>query len=298
MKVGKLILNILYHKLLRKTKKEIKEVKNFNVYPSLLDIPYKDDGLFNHKFDVIKAVENRNNICYLNVHGGAYMFSTHRNNYYYATKFVERGFDAVLLDYLPNDGKRNTIDLIKDTLDNLLYVFEHKKELGLENDRFFIGGDSAGGHISLLCALIVNNKDLQEKFGYDFKDNKVEAIILSCPVYDYETIGEAMTKAAQKRMFGPLYFDQEQRKEISPRTYIDKLDIPTFICTAKKDFLRNESLTLHQDLLGRGFKHEFIDIDSNDKKIGHIYNVDFPDYPICLEVNNKIIEFLLQKLAK
>ena len=297
MKVNRFLLELLYRKLLKKVTNEIKNVPNLNEFPSTLDIPFKDDGLFNHKFDVIKAVENRNNICLLNIHGGAYMFSTHRNNYYFVTKFVARGFDAVTLDYLPNNGKRNTLDLVKDVLDNIQYVFEHKVELGLENEKFVLSGDSAGGHFALLATLIVNNKEIQKKFGYDFGDNKIDAVLLSCPVYNYEALGIGMmTNAALKRMLGPNHKDMEQRKLLSPRTYIDTLNIPTLICTCKNDFLRTESLTLHEDLLSREFKHEFIDIDCDEKEIAHIYNVDLPDHPVSKEVNEKWIEFMLKNL--
>ena len=279
-------------------KKRRKYIVNREDYKERANIPYLNDDNKYHTFDVIYASEeNRKNICIIDIHGGSYMFSTHLDNYRFARFFVERGFDVATLDYLPNNGKRSTKDLIDDVYQNIRYIFAHLKELELENDKFVITGDSAGGHISLLLALAWTNKDIAEKLGYEFPEVQIHSLLVNSPVYDFEFVtSQSMKKSGSKRMFGPRYNDQELNKLLSPKTHIEKLKTPIFVSACKNDFIRMQPLLLKEDLEKLNKEHVFMDIQADDKEVDHVHNVTKPELKESIEVNSAMIDFILNNM--
>ncbi len=271
---------------------------DFSNFDADLHIPFMNDTNKYHTLNVLRAKENRRNICIIDIHGGSYLFNTCNENTYYASKFVLEGFDAVCLDYQPNDGKtRHTKDLIDDTVKGLLYVFQHLKELKLENDCFVITGDSAGGHIALLLAEALSDPGFAKELGYDFNNIKIEVALVNSPVYDFAAIGdEFLTEKAMIRMFGPHYNDEKLNKLVSPKEHLDSLNMPLFVSTCKNDFLRGESLKLKEDLELLKKDHQFIDIDSDEKNVNHVHNVVYPELKESIQVNNAMIDFIMNNL--
>ena len=101
-----------------------------------------------------------------------------------------------------------------------------------------------------------------------------------------------MTKSGKKRLLGTDYSNLEVRKLICPKTNLHYLDIPLFLSTCKLDFIRSESLQLKEAMVNYENKFKFIDIDSDNKEIGHVHNVITPELPESKEVNKAMIEFV------
>ena len=277
-----------------------KAVTNFYpdpIYRPKNNIPYLDDNHENHKFDVYYAKAKRKNVTIIDIHGGSYLFGHRLENYNLARIFLDEGYDFIAVDYVPNTGKRNTIDIVRDCVDCLHYISLHLRELNMEDNRFVICGDSAGGHLALLMAEILANDALKEKFTSKNINIKLEAILLNCPVYDYVPLGEdSMTRRARRRMFGPTFENMEERALISPREHIDDVNIPIFLSTSRYDFIRNESITLNKDLEARNIDHNFVDIYSDNKKVAHVHNIIHPKLDESVIVNQAMLTFLSEKL--
>ena len=114
MKLNRLFLNIVRKTVLKDVARRRKLYPPHGLYTEFLNIPFIDDGHINHQYAVYLAKERHKKCCVIDVHGGSYMFCDHTDNYYIATKFLERGFDFATIDYLPNDGNRDTFDLVED----------------------------------------------------------------------------------------------------------------------------------------------------------------------------------------
>lgn len=293
MTFNRFIINFLKVKLTIDNYKRRKRYKTIDSYEHKLDVPFIDDKYINHKFDLFFAKEKRSNICVIDIHGGAYILGQHRDNFVFGEALLNMGYDFISLDYLPNNGKRDTLDLINDIYKGLRYVFDHLKELGLENDKFVIAGDSAGGHFALLFAELISNPKLaKEKFDFDLEDIDISSVIVNCPVYDFINITVGLTNGASKRMLGPKYFDKDSLALVSPKTYIEELKIPLFLSTCKLDFIRPHSLGLKEDLDRFNLKHTFLDIDSDNKKVDHVHNVIRPYLEESKMVNEAIDKFI------
>lgn len=301
MKIGRLGVNILKWHNVRAYIKRRKLYPPHGQFLERLDIPYINDGNVNHKFDLYYGDrDKKKNVCILYIHGGSYIFGEHQDSYWYALTFLKEGYDFISLDYIPNDGKRSVKDSLDDIYKNINCVLSHQKELNIEGDNYVIAGDSAGGHFALLFAEAMTNNDVAKKLGYSFPDVKVIAALLSCPVYDFEdmNVGNAyLNNSGLKRLFGPTYNDKELFRLVSPRTYINELEVPLFVNTCKQDFLREQSLLIQSDLKDRDLLFELVDINTDEKGIGHVHNVLGPEREKSIEVNNAAMAFI-EKASK
>ena len=296
MKVGRFVVNILRYRIVRINKKKRKTFVGLNDYAFKLDEPYKDDGSIHHKMDIFLAPpEKRNGICVIDIHGGAYILCEHRDNFPFAYKFVEKGFDFITIDYLPNNGKRVTKDLVDDCYACIKYIYEHLKDYHIENDKFVIAGDSAGGHFAILLAEAVDDKELAKKMGYDFTGIKFEACLVNCPVFDFVNLGRAnLFKSGLKRLFGPDYNNLGATQLMCPKYNFKSLKTPLFVSTCTQDFLRNESMMLKECLETYPYPYKFIDIESNKKKIDHVHNVLRPNLEESIQVNTEMMDFIYE----
>ena len=297
MKLPAFVIYILQKRLERLINKAQKNFYPDPIYRPRVNIPYLDDNHDNHKIDVYYAKSKRKNITIIDIHGGGYITGHRICNYELARVFLDDGYDFIACDYAPNLNNRNTIDIVRDCVDCLHFISLHLRELDMQNNRFVICGDSAGGHLALLMAELLNNDALKEKFTTKNINLKLEAILLNCPVYDYVPLGKDMlTRRARRKMYGPTFENIEERVLISPREHIDNLNIPLFVSTSRYDFIREESLTLNKDLEARHYGHTFVDIFSDNKKAGHVHNIVSPTLDESVIVNQAMLTFLSEKL--
>lgn len=300
MKIGRFIVNILRFRIVRINMRKRKKFVGLHDYAFKLDEPYIDDGLINHKMDIFLAPkENRNGICVIDIHGGAYILCEHRDNFPFAYKFVEKGFDFITIDYRPNNGKMNTKDSIDDAYICIKYIFEHLKDYHIENDKFVIAGDSAGGHFALLLAEAANDPSLAKKLGYDFSNIKFEVCLVNCPVFDYVNLGrDQLSNSGLTRLFGKNHKDLEARQLICSKYNFSSLKTPLFVSTCKKDFLREQSMMLKELLENYQYPHKFVDIDSTKKKIDHVHNVLRPNLEESIKVNSEMMDFIYEIIPR
>lgn len=266
-------------------------------YENRLDINYAGDSNYMHCFDLFYSPkEKRKNKLIIDVHGGAYILSTRKENYIFAKEFLAQGFDFACIDYRWNDGKLSVADQIEDCVLCINYILEHLQELGLESDEIYLTGDSAGGHFALLLAEMANNKNLCEQMGLSLDGFVPRAVLVNCTVYDLvgATQSPLMSKSACKRMFGPRYSDLELMKLYSPLEHHEDLLLPVFASTCKREFLHAEAMKLAQTMKDKN-DFELLDIDSDKKEIDHVHNVNFPEYEESAQVNNAMISFIEKK---
>ena len=296
IKVGKLILNICKLNTEKDNKKRRKNNPPYGRFIERINVPYVDDNDVHHQFDVIYAPkEKRKNCLIIDIHGGAYMFCEHQDNYHFACVFVEQGYDVITIDYRLCDGKTiNTKDQVDDIALCMNYIFSHLKELELEHDdSIAIMGDSAGGHFALLISEAISNKDVAKALGYEFPEVKICSTLLNCPVYDFVNISKGtLTKSGQKRMFGPNYEDEGMFKLLSPRTYIKDFKLPLFVSTCKQDFIGYHSKLLNEDMQKKDNLYHYEYIDSDEKHVGHVHNLLNTKHPLGKQVNDAMMDFI------
>ena len=299
MKYGAFTLSLLKAMVLNDIKKRRKYYPPKDEFRKWINIPYLDDDNKYHTYDVYLADESiRKHCLFIDIHGGAYIFGEHQDNYPYAYVMLKAGYDVALLDYEPNNGKKDIKDIVVDLANNFKHLVEHFSDYDLAKDQIVITGDSAGGHLALLFSAALQSQEVREKLGIELPNLKVIATVVACPAYNFEVLGESqLTNGARKRMLGPRYKDVEHLRVYSPRTYIDYHQAPIFLSTCKNDFVRAESMLLLEDLKN---KHEYqlIDIDSDKKEVDHVHNVVKINLEESKQVNNAIVAFVDNLLNK
>lgn len=293
MKINLLALKMVRSWVNNDIKKRRKRYPDKNKYRHFLNIPYIDDNSTYHTYDVYLAdPSNRKHCCFIDIHGGAYILGHHEDNYPFAYVLLEAGYDVVLLDYSPNNGKRDIKDIFKELEANLNHLKSHLDRYDLSNDKFVMTGDSAGGHLSLFLSILMQEKKLQEGVDLNISDFAPIANVLCCPVYDFAHLGDtSMSKAATKFMLGPKYLDIDYLSKYSPKDIIQYNKIPVFVSTCTRDFIRNESLTLNKEMENKP-NYKFVDIKSDDKNVDHVHNIVKIHLKESIEVNKEIIKFV------
>ena len=171
MKVGVLSLSLLKAMVLKDIKKRRQYYPPKDEFRKWIDIPYLHDGNKQHTYDVYLADEsNRKHCLFIDIHGGAYIFGEHQDNYPYAYVLLKAGFDVVLMDYEPNNGKKDISDIVSDVAANFRHLKEHLSDYDLDKDKVVITGDSAGGHLALLFSTALQSQEVREKLDIELPD--------------------------------------------------------------------------------------------------------------------------------
>ena len=260
-----------------------------------LSLPYYEGGDPSQVMDIYYAPkEGRKDAVIIDIHGGFYVAGKRENNRSFASVFLREGYDVVLLEYRRNDGKLDVEDELSDCAAALDYLAIHTEELGLNKDRMFLTGDSAGGHLALYMAEGASDDSMPVRP----KAFVPRGVMLNCPAYDYATFSnpEGFSKGALEWFIGPRYEDSEWMKSMSPRTFIGSYTGPLFFSTCTMDFIRSQSLVLKEDCDSLGREVEFVDIRSNDRKVGHVHNVTDQALPQSKEVSSRMVSFMDRNL--
>jgi acetyl esterase/lipase len=154
----------------------------------------------------------------------------------------------------------------------------------------FLTGDSAGGHLALYMAEASEDASLPIRP----KSFRTRGVMLNCPAYDFASFaeGSGFSKGALAWFIGPRYKDRPYLETISPRTFICSYSGPLFVSTCTNDFIRSQALLVKSDCDSLGRKIDFIDIEAQDRRVGHVHNVTNQDLPESREVNTRMLEFM------
>lgn len=295
MKINRFFFSLFKWYLNRGGKIGLKNRPLFEDYVKYLDNPSDDSPLDSHCYDVILAKpEKRNGITLIDIHGGAYVYSTRRHNHTWMNYFLERGFDIAILDYPLCTGKFSFDHQFEVFYGQIADLAKRNKEFGL-GERFFLTGDSAGGHFALLLAEVLNSPELREKMHLPEVDLRLEGVLLNCPVYDYTMTAEdpMTTSGTKKAMLGPKWKDKDYVALYDPRVHYPDLNLPVFASTCKKDFIKVNAERLKEDADKLHKPLTYLYIDSDTPGVDHVHNLVRMDLPESIRVNDAMIAFML-----
>lgn len=256
-----------------------------------LSVPYVDGETSEQVMDIYYAAPGvRKDAVLIDIHGGFYIAGKRENNRGFASVFLREGYDVVLLEYRVNNEITDVSDELADCAAALDYLTAHSQELNLNKDRMFLTGDSAGGHLALYMAEASEDASLpiRPKFF------KTRGVMLNCPAYDFASFaeGSGFSKSALAWFIGPRYKDRQYLETLSPRSFIGSYSGPLFVSTCTHDFIRSQALLIKSDCDSLGRKVDFIDIESEDRRVGHVHNVINQDLQESKEVNTRMLEFM------
>lgn len=247
------------------------------------DIPYIDDGLDEHKFDIYtKKGTVLNDEAFFVIHGGAFVYGYKKLDQDYSMNLVKAsGIPAINTNYRLMPG----VDL-KATVSDLCSAINFaNSKYGVK--KFHITGDSAGGYLAIFMTCIIRSEKIRNELGFKINNN-IEVVSLS-PI--------CACLFGRPDCFPMCYFTLDD--SILP-SYIYKLydliemtGLPrTAIATGDKDFLMQDNIDLDEHLTELNIPHSFyMAISREGFEATHVYPILNPNNEegktvISLVVNN------------
>lgn len=157
-----------------------------------------------------------------------------------------------------------------------------------------MSGDSAGGHLVLLYAMLQGNRSFQEKIRVMAGRCAILAAAPTCPAFSLSGGGVA---GAALAMLLPLMYPEGVEPD-----YLETFDVlrlipeseypPLIITTTPADeLLYEEDLILEKALAESGRPYRFCSWPEKANKLGHVFNVLFPELEESVEANRAILDF-------
>ena len=166
--------------------------------------------------------------------GGGYLgLSTEREGVAIANAYYERGLNAFVLHYSVGPDFKYPTHLI-DASYAITYIKSRAKDFGIDPERIFTVGFSAGGHLSGSCAILHKDAEVLSALGIQKGDNKPCGSILAYPVVS----ANVPTHEGSFVMLSGKPFDkitEEEKHRLSLESNVDEDSAPVFIWHTSED---------------------------------------------------------------
>lgn len=249
------------------------------------DIAYLGDNDRGHLFDIYRLPEtNEAAPVMINIHGGGLFASYKEVNEHFNYEWARMGYRVVSISYrrIPETTLWHQID---DVMAALRYISENRIALGLNLDRCFLTGDSAGALLCLFAMAINDSSTLQKEFGIRGTDLCFRSCGLISIMIDTQRKGLLRALSDQvtdKTDSGKPY----EKYLLDPASLIGSFRMPpVFQVTSAEDLIRGDSLKVEKLLSDTGAEHILKDFEKGkERKLVHVFPVAYPMYPESREV--------------
>lgn len=133
-------------------------------------------------------------------------------------------------------------------------------------------------------------------FPYKRLPYQFSKVALYCGVYFLET-SPTMTTGRLKHLrhaYLPDDIWQKYQKHLKPEPWMIKTAPQWFIATGQDDFLRDDTVKLHQLLEQHHVPHHFYDYQSDDESVRHVFELN-PDTAVATEAMQDLMTFFDDK---
>lgn len=170
--------------------------------------------------------------------GGGYgAICTQREGEPVALAYVAHGLNAFVLNYRVGRAADQFPKQLADAGRAIIYVKQNAERFGINPDRVFTVGFSAGGHLSGSCAIMYNAPEVKEALGISGDENKPLASILAYPVVTANV--EQTHKPSFKNLLGKPFDEitEDEKKRFSLETAVHPDSAPMFLWHTREDTL-------------------------------------------------------------
>ena len=256
------------------------------------DIPYMTDGDEGHLFDIYRPKGAPADIpVIVNIHGGGLFASYKGVNAWFNHEWARMGYAVVSLSYrrIPETTLIHQID---DLMTALRYINDNRERYGLNLDRCYLTGDSAGALLSFFVLSLEGGEALRGAFGIAssgirFRAAGLVSIMLDTQRRDLMSfIGDVVTGREDE---GKPY----RKYLLDPVSMLLETDLPPlFLVTSAQDLIQKDTLKLDGALSAVQTPHKLMDFPKGDKKqLMHVFPVQYPLWPESRKVYEEMDEF-------
>lgn len=178
------------------------------------------------------------------IHGGGWIGGLPETREAYTTRLAEMGYFVASL-YYGDAPFYSHPHMIENVYKAFAWLKEHADEFNIDMDGIFVGGESAGAHLSAMAGAISSNEEYNALFNLDERSRhqRIDGLMLNCGVYDMAKAVDTGFKNIE--IYTQSYCggtpvkdcDEAKRKQISPIYWITDKFPPTFAISAENDKL-------------------------------------------------------------
>ena len=269
----------------------------------LEDLDYRS-SLPDGKLDLHLPLETgRSNPLVLLIHGGAFIGGDKLDNRIYAVELAARGWAVANLNYSRAPESRYPSPLVQ--IDEAYrFLSARAQELGLDMERIFLAGDSAGAHMMAQYALIQTDAVYASGLGFSprIPAASIRGVLLFCGPYNLSLMddpGLSPPIRAVFRFLGDAYFGRrgwQGSPEAAQASLIGHLGPafpPTFITDGNTWSFEEQGRALAAGLRASGVPLSELFHDKGKGWLGHEYQYIL-DSPAGQKAFEAVLEFLAQ----
>lgn len=247
----------------------------------------------------------------INIHGGGWCFSHIDDSENYMAALATEGYAVMGMGY----RLLQTTDLqgiVSDIFDSLHWLEKYGPMRGFDLDKVLLTGDSAGGHLALLTACIMQSEELCKAYSVEPVSFKLSAVSVCCPcpitdkLYILEgedtDVGRGTAKAYIDMFLGKQGENAPWNGHISFSDTIkdaepDKKGFPpVFLIASENDFLHFQSLLLKDVLEENGLEYKMLKWKKEDGvHLYHVFNIEHWEWYESKISNRSMLEYFMSK---
>ena len=231
----------------------------------------------------------------VSVHGGGWVYGDKERYQYYCMDLACRGFAVVNFTYrlAPEHPFPAAVE---DTNAVFTWLAAHAGEYGIDMDKLFMVGDSAGGQLACQYAAMVTDPDYAALFDVEIPPIRFRAVALNCGQYQVrpEREWDPASYATLGAYLGP-----------DPDKYLPQMDTlghitpafpPAYVMTSRYDFLRDQAGPLCDKLREQGVPYVYKCWgEAGQEHMAHVFhlNMRLPEADAC---NQEECDFFLSQV--
>jgi len=186
------------------------------------------------------------------LHGGYWRALGRKDSAFMAESLVAHGVSVAVVEY--GLAPRVSVDTIVDQARRAVaFIYEHAVDLGIDRSRLFIGGSSAGAHLSAM----VLGTDWASQFGLD--KGPIQGAMLASGLFDLEPV----------RLCAPnawLKLDAQAAARNSPMRHLPKSEVDILLTWGgfETDEFKRQSAQYAETLRAAGFAPKVMPVDDRN----------------------------------
>lgn len=235
------------------------------------DVAYNKAGGVATKLDVWYPRDNdKPTPTVVYIHGGGWIFGQKEGAVYQFLPYLEKGWRVVNVEYrMVSDAYAP--GAVEDTRCALRWIYRNAAQYKFDTSKIILTGHSAGGHLSLITAMLPFNSKFDNRCFADAAfgepEMKPAAVVNWYGITDVNDLLEGKNQKNYAVMwFGSLRDRDELARELSPLSYVNKNNSPVITLHGDKDSVVpfDHGKRLHESLDKAGVKNKLHTVKGGD----------------------------------
>lgn len=242
--------------------------------------------------------ENRKYPVIVSVHGGGWFYGDKELYSHYCCHLAENGYVVVNFNYRLSPQNKYP-SAIEDVSYLVRYIHENSQILGIDMDKFYMVGDSAGAQLTANYCIIASNSDYRAKLDFFTYDLLPKKVCLNCGAYNlakrndnisaWYLKGDADNNQNSEKT--NVVTDEQYKLFMDQLEYINT-DFPeAYLMYSVNDDLSSHTKELDEILNKVGVHHVTKAYGQNNPDSGHVFHVNMRN-PEGIQCNEDECSFM------